>query len=217
MMTRFHVRNYKCLKDVDIPLTPIHVLIGQNDSGKTSLLEAMYALFKVDESPDAAFPGDWTGRELVNLAAAEPRIELGAVCSRRTGQVRLPRRPPVLAQGAGIAIIERAGENRDPQRVKAALSRVEMFRFNPQHMALPSSIHPAGNGQSQRFQLDRDGFGLPTLLDDILSFDFEQFGRLRDAFRRYFPHFTNIRLEKIDHAYNRQTHQRGPDSFSDAR
>ena len=39
-LSRFGVKNYKCLGDIDIPLTPIHVLIGQNDAGKTSLLEA---------------------------------------------------------------------------------------------------------------------------------------------------------------------------------
>ena len=38
------VNNYKCLVGVDFPLTPIHVIIGQNDSGKTNLLEAMLAL-----------------------------------------------------------------------------------------------------------------------------------------------------------------------------
>ena len=46
VMTRFGVKNYKCLKEVDIPLTPIHVIIGQNDAGKTSLLEAMLAFFR---------------------------------------------------------------------------------------------------------------------------------------------------------------------------
>jgi AAA15 family ATPase/GTPase len=44
MIEYFSVNNYKCLVDVGLPLTPIHVIIGQNDSGKTSLLEAMLAL-----------------------------------------------------------------------------------------------------------------------------------------------------------------------------
>ena len=49
VMTRFGVKNYKCLKDVDIPLTPIHVIIGQNDAGKTSLLRVLAG----EVAPDA--------------------------------------------------------------------------------------------------------------------------------------------------------------------
>ena len=41
MLERFHVANYKALKDVSLDLTPIHVLIGPNDAGKTSLLQAL--------------------------------------------------------------------------------------------------------------------------------------------------------------------------------
>ena len=78
MMTEFHVKGYKSLADVKIPLTPIHVLIGQNDSGKTSVLEAMLALSRTTEKPlPDAFPGSWTGRELVFHGSEEPTIELG--------------------------------------------------------------------------------------------------------------------------------------------
>ena len=48
-LSRFGVKNYKCLGEIDIPLTPIHVLIGQNDCGKTSLLEAMAAFFATSD------------------------------------------------------------------------------------------------------------------------------------------------------------------------
>ncbi|MHB1767925.1 MAG: AAA family ATPase [Phycisphaerae bacterium] len=41
MIMQFHVKNYKALRDVTLPLTQIHVLIGPNDSGKTSILEAL--------------------------------------------------------------------------------------------------------------------------------------------------------------------------------
>ena len=78
-LSRFGVKNYKCLGEIDIPLTPIHVLIGQNDCGKTSLLEAMAAFFCARSEkalrrhlPDAVDVG-------VNLCAMEvqePRIDL---------------------------------------------------------------------------------------------------------------------------------------------
>jgi len=73
MITRFQVQNYKALRDVTLELTPIHVrnlyihvLIGPNDSGKTSILEAIAALCRsVDHPLEEAFMRDWNGSELV--------------------------------------------------------------------------------------------------------------------------------------------------------
>jgi len=75
-LSRFGVKNYKCLGEIDIPLTPIHVLIGENDAGKTSLLEAMAAYCaSSDNNLAQVFPQPWQGRELVLHGSREPRIE----------------------------------------------------------------------------------------------------------------------------------------------
>jgi predicted ATPase len=76
MITRFHVSNYKALRDVSLDLTPIHVLIGPNDSGKTSILEAMAALCRTVsvDNLSKAFPGEWEGRSLVWLGVEEPTV-----------------------------------------------------------------------------------------------------------------------------------------------
>ncbi len=89
MIDNFYVSNYKCLVDLRLPLTPIHVIIGQNDSGKTSLLEAIYALCRSTEQEiAAAFPGDWQDRELV-FEGAEARNPLRSRlwCSERRRSV----------------------------------------------------------------------------------------------------------------------------------
>jgi predicted ATPase len=67
MITRFRVQNYKALRDVTVELTPVHVLIGPNDSGKTSLLEALSAFSRstTERGLTNAFVGNWQGRELV--------------------------------------------------------------------------------------------------------------------------------------------------------
>src|SRR6266478_1328559 len=66
MIESFRVQNYKALRDVEVKLTPMHVLIGPNDSGKTSVLEALGALCRsVDrQSFGHAFVGAWNGPEL---------------------------------------------------------------------------------------------------------------------------------------------------------
>ena len=79
MITQFHVKNYKALRDVTLPLTQIHVLIGPNDSGKTSILEAIAALCRSVDFPLnqilPSVPNPWElrwyakGDEAVALAA----------------------------------------------------------------------------------------------------------------------------------------------------
>jgi predicted ATP-binding protein involved in virulence len=44
MITKLHVQNFKCLRDVSVELRPFTVLIGKNDTGKSSLLEAIQML-----------------------------------------------------------------------------------------------------------------------------------------------------------------------------
>ena len=44
MITKLRIQNFKCLRDVSVELEPFTVLIGKNDTGKTSLLEAIAAL-----------------------------------------------------------------------------------------------------------------------------------------------------------------------------
>ena len=66
MIKRLRVKNFKALRDIEIELTPIHVLIGPNDSGKTSILDVLAALCRsVDHDLAQAFLGSWKGRELV--------------------------------------------------------------------------------------------------------------------------------------------------------
>jgi hypothetical protein len=61
---------------------------------------------------------------------------------------------------------------------------------------------PAGFDPARRFRLDPDGFGLATLLDDILGFDPELFLRMRAEFCRFFPQFKSVRVESVQ-ALNR--------------
>jgi predicted ATPase len=41
MLTRVHIENFKCLADTEVTLGGFNVLIGPNDSGKTSFLQAL--------------------------------------------------------------------------------------------------------------------------------------------------------------------------------
>ena len=57
-------------------------------------------------------------------------------------------------------------------------------------MATPAAIDP-----NRKFRMDPDGFGLATLLDDILGYDPARFLNLRHDFCEFFPQFRSVRIE----------------------
>lgn len=66
MLRHIRIQNFKALRDLSLDLTPVHLLIGPNDSGKTSILDALTALCRsVDHEISHTFTGNWTGRQLV--------------------------------------------------------------------------------------------------------------------------------------------------------
>ena len=44
MLERIHIENYKCLRDVTVDLGDLTILIGPNDSGKSSFLEVIQSI-----------------------------------------------------------------------------------------------------------------------------------------------------------------------------
>ncbi len=226
MMTRFRVKNYKSLKDVEIPLTPFHVLIGKNDSGKTSLLEAIYAILKAGEK-DATiqdgFPFVWDNRELVFHGCKDGTVSfdiqfantammpasntlryavqmqfshsnrnikrtnewLGDRCLDDLGFAPLMNKTCL----SELRRLEEGGA--DLLLLASRIGQVASYQFEPKAMSLASALDVP-----TRFSLDRDGFGLPNLLDDIVNHGPERFLELERSFSDFFPHFTKIRLEK---------------------
>jgi energy-coupling factor transporter ATP-binding protein EcfA2 len=219
-LSRFGVKNYKCLGDIDISLTPIHVLIGENDSGKTSLLEAIQAFYGDMHQPESLFPGPWEGLELVRDQdelkiplygewGEKPEFEkhnpvnVGFDINFYAGcKIRADEYYKVLPDKAclwGDPDFERICKenNLDYSSLRLIENRIWKYRsnavkyaFEPKILAAPSVSDPA-----RRFRLDADGFGLANLLDDILGNKPERFIELRTAFCKYFPQFASVRVE----------------------
>jgi hypothetical protein len=257
MLSYFRVENYKCLERVEFPLTPIHVLIGQNDSGKTSVLEALRAYMVSTASVKRvrdALPEGWEGRELVyhgagndgqfsftamsdwNLAVNDavsgegPPFQLlgygfslsflpqGSCHVNREWSIarRDPSRPcPSEYAGENIAQLPGRGPNVEfttpgflrsqginPEEnlklPRGIFGQASLYRFDPKVLAVPAIPNP-----DRKFRMDADGFGLPTLLDDILGCDPELFLQLRKSFCEFFPQFKAVRLETAT-AYHRE-------------
>ncbi len=225
MLSHFSVKNYKCLADVSLPLTPIHVLIGQNDTGKTSLLEAMRAAVKtlVEIEPKNhalydVFRGDWTGPELVwNESSTGDVYFTGKfdvvtqeTCSLSDFMVSYDFLKPGInsksTEGISPSRCELNKQKINPTGPGSSTGIAEdtrrLYQPNIKRIELikwrPKMLSkPAAITPKRRFQLDHDGFGLPKLLDEILGHNRHRFAELETAFCRYFPQFQSVRLETV--------------------
>jgi predicted ATPase len=238
ILSRFGVKYYKCLGEIDIPLTPIHVLIGENDAGKTSLLEALASFCATSQMElTHVFPTPWSGRELVLHGQTTASIELfaewkadaasasktaessvrygltldfpptGQRCTVSDEWLETGRRRRSLRQGKGFtqtALLRwKRGESVPDEAVphletiSRELKPAHKYSLDPKAMAVPAAID-----HRRKFRLDADGFGLATLLLDILGNDPSLFIRLRDEFCAFFPQFKSVRIES-ENAVNR--------------
>ena len=191
-LSRFRVKNYKCLGEIDIPLTPIHVLIGQNDSGKTSLLEAMAVLYARGQKPLVQlFPGPWSGRELVFHGSPEARSDFQGEWFSTASQLLLGEYGfSIDFHGGPQGPIQVVNTTSPSRAFRQVLKPAHKYALDAKLMAVPAAIDP-----ERKFRLDPDGFGLPTLLDDILGHDPELFLKIRAEFCKYFPQFRSLRIQ----------------------
>jgi predicted ATPase len=217
MITRFSVKNYKALRDVSLDLTPMHVLIGPNDSGKTSILEAMAALCRSVDRPIAeAFGGKWEGLELVwrnegtlvelnaegndngSLIDYGLKVRFSAhsndfmetIEEINIGELTSTSRSPHLTSIAHTHLEKANGsESKLEAQVHALLSTVQSYQWVPSFLGLPNALD-----FSRQFEMDHTGFGLTLCLDNILGHDRNQFIKLEQRFKSLFPNIETIHL-----------------------
>jgi predicted ATPase len=225
MITQVHIKNFKAIRDASVDLTPIHLLIGPNDSGKTSVLEAIAAICRsVDHNAPESFLGRWQGLDLVNSGSAESNVAVTINISSEDSDTgyqitaefpetgRQVRWTQVVARSNGHAVqllqsaehtrsdrarrhasfaAEEAKRSEWPtsQKVDRAIGGCWYLRWTARNLALPTALNP-----DRRFRIEGNGFGLPTLIDDLLNYDRESFSALEREFIQIFPHVRTIAL-----------------------
>ena len=221
-LSRFGVKNYKCLVDIDIPLTPIHVLIGQNDAGKTSLLEALEAFY---QSPNIPLDGVFSSQKnLLFHGADKPRIELSGAWSR-IGEKGHPSCE--CEYGFSVDFVKHQPWIFD-ERITSDDGQSDPFKPRPRFTSVYKNLSPEDIGHNwkhcekirpllggiqkyafdaksmrtpaalvtkRKFRLDSDGFGLPTLLADLAEYDTQLIESVRKTFLSTFEQFTSVRTE----------------------
>ena len=200
MITTFRVQNYKALRDVTLELTPLHVLIGPNDSGKTSLLEALRAYSRVTSGQGEAFEGRWTGRQLVwrqtgSAVILEATGRWGGRTIQNVIRCQFQESGREVPRAQTVTLIDPTTPV-DPHTQAArwlrdSVGAMHFYRWIPSLLALPVAFDFA-----TQFGMEPSGFGLAMYLNDILANDHEKFGELERRFLRIFPAVRRVRLNR---------------------
>jgi predicted ATPase len=220
MIRQLQIQNFKALRDVTIELTPLHLFIGPNDSGKTSILQAVTALSRsVDVQLSKAFVGRWQDSQLVWQGRSDLNVRLAARIRADHLNVGYElvsrfRRGRALCRSERIEIgselLESTAQSRYTQvQVLVSGSETPATAITEQaahvvHTSLagcqsyrwvPGFLAlPVAANARRRFRMEYTGFGLATCLDDILGTDRRQFDELERQFRRLFPQVASIQL-----------------------
>lgn len=88
MIRSVTLTNFKAHADTTVPLGKLTLLVGDNASGKTSVLEALWLLSELRWGPNAVFSGDWS---LVDLYRRNATDALRLKCTITSGLVTVVR------------------------------------------------------------------------------------------------------------------------------
>jgi predicted ATPase len=200
VLTRVEITNYKCLADVKVDLTPLHAIVGPNDSGKTSFLEAVAALVNVRQLGSKAFPPAWDGRELASAETGAESVTFSATLKKWRSRSTTRFTQQIIFPENGQELIPKnilfEPDSREAKIERAKLGPALLFHFHPPELARPSAWV-----DEKAFPMDIAGHGLPTLLDEILGKDRDRFVAMEKEFCELFPRYSRIVLEPAKATY----------------
>jgi energy-coupling factor transporter ATP-binding protein EcfA2 len=202
---QLRIQGYGCVQDATLELTPLHALIGPNDSGKSTVLRALRTLSSVLERALGAPSLDTLGRAgptsrapdgavfEVSAASTTWRVELDA--GGRVRSMSFPRdlEPPSLLDDADGD--DDAGGAPSPERpaldIVQALRGAQMLRLDPDALRAPHPLIPDGHPLCFA---DERGTGLPAVYDAVISRDLSAYVDLNQELTRLFPSVKSLHL-----------------------
>jgi Fe-S cluster assembly ATPase SufC len=199
MIHRFRIQSFKIIRELELTLDRLTVLVGPNACGKSSVLQAISSLCQMKErTPSAIFGSHLVIQEQTTRDANTPMLfraegEAFAIewCANQASQSSWgPDNGPRLSY-------ESRGERRDyksfwmspstPVEDTKVLPKSELFRFEFDNLAGPAVI-------SEAPVLEPSGRGLATVLGRLQLEYPEIFLRIKEAVISVIASIVNIRL-----------------------
>lgn len=215
IIQRLDVESYGCIKRLSLPLTPLHALIGPNDSGKSTILRALrtaaqFALGTFTNGAGGGVPFD----PMIDLASSTTTFRLhvadGLAYQVRTDPMAIEQ---FVANGQMITDSnQRRGWNqigmvqqfrqRPPNatlqpyaaKLAAHISLPTMIRFDPDFLRAPAPLIPDSQGIALA---DERGAGLASVFDAIVNRDTAAFVKIQDEVCALFPSVAKLQLINV--------------------
>jgi predicted ATPase len=182
------IQNFGCARDVALQLTPLHALIGPNDSGKSTVLAAIRTACELIRIGQQAPAGDG---HLDARGVHGSRITLGwntteLIFLHDLGSAMAARSPSPTTAVTPWRIDPPSG-NFDPAR------DARLVRWDPDAIRQACELIP----EDSPLTLGERGDGLAAIYDAILSRDRPAFDEIEAGVRKHFPTVKGIWLPTL--------------------
>ncbi|MEK7867669.1 MAG: ATP-binding protein [Planctomycetota bacterium] len=201
MVRSVRIRNFKCVRDVTLPLGKLTVFIGRNDTGKSSILQAVFLLSRLCAAPTATDSREWdeirrvvpqeTGKQprlsfevefTRPLGAAEARssaiLTFDHVLSRATCHIE--GIDPIIHDDDADSLAQHLVQKGAWDREAAELRKCVLFQIDPRKLSEPSTL---GEEVPVPF-LKYDGYGLASALRELAVQDSQAYADLKQELAR---------------------------------
>ncbi|HEV7223548.1 MAG TPA: AAA family ATPase [Pirellulales bacterium] len=223
MITKMRVERFRAINDAAVRLGPFNVLIGRNDSGKTSFLEAVYALSNSTRSPIAeSFWSPWRGKKnlihngqgdsvhfTADLNAAKQTSAIPySVTVRTHGDSCLLEQEKygdtvlhadeaetlIRRQARGVAV----NSSFAPllEQINRSLFPAALTRWDLEELGAISMLPP-----DRKQPFDPTGYGLGTCLAELKLYNDRTFDAISRGFCELFPEFNGIGFRRVQSQY----------------
>lgn len=203
MISSVSIKNYKCLRDVEIGLAPFTVFVGPNASGKSSVLQSLSLLSRAFHTNDTNVEAELlNGLSRGSKDPVELTVKSDATCCRyRTHSSSSGRRPKLRippeqwkGDGCGIATEPNASDWKPWKLEPIALNPVP--RSALLRMEASKLIPP--NPSADATTMAPDGAGLHSALANMALNDPDSWQQLQADLRLIIPSIRRLRHTTAD-------------------
>jgi len=189
------IQNFGCFTDATIELTPLHALIGPNDSGKSTVLAAARLLTTLAAGPlSEAHDSGKLGAGIANNPAFRFDARIGNdtwVLEKKEDVVR-EYLDPDRGRGHGFVTINYGSHVLAGTPLHQALAGSRLLRLDPDSLRQPTVLIPEGTPLGFTNAL---GLGLPAVYDAIIARDLQAFIKISTQLRALFPTVKQLSLK----------------------